>query len=278
MSEKRARNVSTAIISGSFSGTTSTLLLQPLDLLKTRIQINSRKRHDVLRKTFKEVLKNEKVIGLWKGTIPSLYRTVPGVGLYYGCLHLLDGRLREKPSNVKRFALGASARGFVVLCLMPVNVIKIRFESGKYHYKTVPKAFTYIWSTEGVRGLYRGSFTTIIRDAPFSGAYLMFYGRIKEIVKQSLGKEKLSSPSIAICGLTSGIFASLLTHPADVVKTLIQASSEPYKITAIIKNIFKNNGLQGFFKGFVPRALRRTLISAMSWTVYEKIMSIVGVK
>ena len=86
---------------------------------------------------------------------------------------------REKPSNLKRFASGATARTCAALCLMPVNVIKIRFEvihrnllngfffvlllfyfsiwilfqSGKYHnYQTVPKAFRYIWSTEGVQG------------------------------------------------------------------------------------------------------------------------------
>lgn len=54
-----------------------------------------------------------------------------------------------------------------------------------------------------------------------------------------LGKDELSSPAISICGLASGIFASLLTHPADVVKTSIQASSEPYKNIATVKNIFK---------------------------------------
>jgi hypothetical protein len=35
---------------------------------------------------------------------------------------------RENPSNLKRFASGATARTCAVLCLMPVNVIKIRFE------------------------------------------------------------------------------------------------------------------------------------------------------
>ena len=86
-----------------------------------------------------------------------------------------------------------------------------------------------------------------------------------------LGKEQLNSTIVLICGLVSGILASLLTHPADVVKTAIQASTEPYNNITIVKNIFKENGLKGFFRGFVPRALRRTLISAMSWTVYEKV-------
>ena len=113
-------------------------------------------------------------------------------------------------------------------------------------------------------GLYRGSLTTILRDAPFSGAYLMFYGGIKEFAKQSkknlsfklmdkayilqdpylvvclgLGKDELSTSVIPICGLVSGVFASLVTHPPDVVKTAIQASTEPYQNLAIVKNIFK---------------------------------------
>jgi hypothetical protein len=44
-------------------------------------------------------------------------------------------------------------------------------------------------------GLYRGSFTTVLRDAPFSGAYLMFYGRIKEIAKQSK-KQTIVNPNL----------------------------------------------------------------------------------
>lgn len=190
----------------------------------------------------------------------------------------MDGSLRRNSSHLRRFVCGGSARVFAAMCLMPVNVIKIRFESGNFHYKSVPQAFWHIWSNEGIRGLYRGIFSTILRDAPFSGAYLMFYGRIKEIVKQNLEREELNSPLISFCGILSGIFASLLTHPADVVKTTIQASSKPFKNKTVIQTIFKENGFHGFLKGFVPRALRRTLISAMSWTVYEKIMYIIGIK
>lgn len=278
MSERRAQSLTTAIVSGSFSGTISTLIFQPLDLLKTRIQIDKQERSQGLYKTFKEVLRREKFRGLWIGTIPSLYRTVPGVGIYYGCLHLMDRNLRGNPSHVGIFVSGATARSCAVLVLMPVNVIKIRFESGNFHYKTVPSAFKHIWSNEGIKGLYRGIFSTIIRDAPFSGAYLMFYSKIKTVTKQTLRREELNSLLVAFCGLLSGVLASLMTHPADVVKTKIQSTTEPYRNKTVILKIFKEDGFHGFVKGFVPRALRRTLISSMSWTVYEKIMSLVGIK
>ena len=59
------------------------------------------------------------------------------------------------------------------------------------------------------------------------------------VVCLGLGKDELSTSVIPICGLVSGVFASLVTHPPDVVKTAIQASTEPYHNIAIVKNIFK---------------------------------------
>lgn len=35
----------------------------------------------------------------------------------------------------------------------------------------------------------------------------------------------------------------------------------------------QTNGVQGLFKGLVPRTLRRTLMAALSWTVYEQVCS-----
>jgi hypothetical protein len=40
----------------------------------------------------------------------------------------------------------------------------------------------------------------------------------------------------------------------------------------------QNHGLRGFFHGSVPRALRRTLMAAMAWTVYEEMMARMGLK
>ena len=35
--------------------------------------------------------------------------------------------------------------------------------------------------------------------------------------------------------------------------------------------ILQKDGMRGFLRGVVPRTLRRTLMAAMAWTVYEQV-------
>lgn len=81
------------------------------------------------------------------------------------------------------------------------------------------------------------------------------------------------------CGVLAGILASLVTQPADVIKTHMQLSPVRFRwIGQAAMLIFKSHGLRGFFHGSVPRALRRTLMAAMAWTVYEEMMARMGLK
>lgn len=45
-----------------------------------------------------------------------------------------------------------------------------------------------------------------------------------------------------------------------------------------LSSLSKEHGLQGFFRGAVPRSLRRTMMAAMAWTVYEQLMARLGLK
>lgn len=42
--------------------------------------------------------------------------------------------------------------------------------------------------------------------------------------------------------------------------------------------VCQEHGLVGFFRGAVPRSLRRTMMAAMAWTVYEQLMAQMGLK
>lgn len=294
-----------AFLAGSFSGTCSTVLFQPLDLVKTRIQnhqnhvtnndassaVTLNKKPGMFQ-IVRQVLATERLPGLWRGIAPSITRTVPGVGLYFGSLHWLkSGYGDEKPSAIQCIGLGMTARSLAATVMIPITVIKTRFESGQYNYTRMSSALIQIYKNEGIRGLSCGLLPTIVRDAPYSGLYLMFYTQLKQnfvpTCRNALGlshdfengKELLQAATHFSCGLMAGLLASLVTHPADVVKTRMQIKPEVYRsILQAYRKILADAGPRGFLIGFAPRMLRRSLMSAFAWTIYEEIMRNMGLK
>lgn len=57
-------------------------------------------------------------------------------------------------------------------------------QSGYYNYASVPGALRSMYETEGVRALFSGLTATLLRDAPFSGIYVMFYSQAKRALPQ----------------------------------------------------------------------------------------------
>jgi len=282
---------------GAVSGTVSSILLQPLDMIKTRQQTVTRlslTRHASL------ILRNEGALAFWKGLVPTLARTVPGVGLYFSTLGSLQKHLlgSATPSPIQSVALGGSARCAAGVLLLPITVIKTRFESGLFSYTGLFSAIGQLCRHEGVRGMTSGLVPTLLRDAPFSGLYLMFYTQLKTMAKSwdagsssksqqstkyTVRSTKNNTPNVNqdeegwgragarsfLCGLVAGALACLVTHPFDVVKTKVQTSKDGLKAGEVISTILEREGMKGFAVGLSPRLLRRTLMAALSWSIFE---------
>nr|XP_023994087.1 LOW QUALITY PROTEIN: solute carrier family 25 member 38-B-like [Salvelinus alpinus] len=275
-----------AFMCGSLSGTCSTLLFQPLDLVKTRLQTLQNNMKPGAPKVgmmtvLVQVIRTESFLGLWKGVSPSFVRCIPGVGIYFSTFYSLKQHYFQEgraPNAGEAVLLGAGARAVAGVCMLPVTVIKTRFESGRYNYVSVLGGLKSVCETEGPRALFSGLTATLLRDAPFSGIYVMFYSQ----AKRSLPPEVSSSPYAPLgnfgCGVMAGVLASVVTQPADVVKTHIQVSPSHWTTKDAIRYIYTEHGLRGFFRGAVPRSLRRTLMAAMAWTVYEQLMARMGLK
>merc|ERR1719365_212497 len=103
--------------------------------------------------------------------------------------------------------------------MIPVTVVKIRSESGQYQYQNIVYALRSIMKMEGLKGLTSGLLPTLWRDVPFSGLYLMFYEKLKTLASPNSSQAELEK---FVCGLGSGVLASVVTQPADVIKTKLQ--------------------------------------------------------
>jgi solute carrier family 25 protein 38 len=53
------------------------------------------------------------------------------------------------------------------------------------NYANTAAALVHIARTERLPGLFSGLGSTILRDAPFSGLYLLMYTRLKRVVEES---------------------------------------------------------------------------------------------
>ena len=120
---------------------------------------------------------------------------------------------------------------------------------------------------EGGRGLVAGLVPTILRDAPYSALYLMFYNKLKAV---TAGEEPSGSLTHFSCGLLAGALATLLVQPADVVKTELQLRQERVGHWRVIRQIYSDRAVGGFFVGLGPRVVRKSLMSALAWSVYER--------
>jgi len=276
-----------AFLAGSLSGTFSTVLFQPLDLVKTRLQnapispsASAPSPTLGMLNVMSSILRKEPLSGLWRGMVPSITRTVPGVGLYFSSMHWMTTTFTNgSPNPAQAMAIGIVARSMSAAFLIPITVIKTRYESGEFGYKSMSNALRVIYKTEGLKGLTCGLVPTLVRDAPFSGLYLMFYTQTKKLIPQEALKSDLQAPIHFSCGVVAGILASIVTQPADVVKTKMQLYPQLYPdFKSVLVHVNKKYGPKGFFKGLVPRMLRRTLVAAMAWTLYEQATRAVGLK
>ncbi|KAF9918963.1 hypothetical protein FBU30_011219, partial [Linnemannia zychae] len=281
-SKQKASDPVTHLIGGAVSGLCACVFVQPLDLIKTRLQQQQQAHlafikqsgqagltiaplESTIWKTVFGIIKEGSVLSLWRGTAPTIVRNVPGAAMYFTVLNeartLLarrkihgmeradmnnaSGSALPKLSNTENLVAGGASRAAIGFVMMPATVIKVRYESNLYNYKTMSEAFTSIFRTEGIRDLKA-------RSSNFD----------------------VSTPTIhMVAGMTAGFFSTTLTHPFDMLKTRMQLKPTEYRnVLQAARKVFMEEGAIGFLDGILVRTVRKSIHSAISWTVYEEVV------
>jgi solute carrier family 25, member 38 len=304
-------------VAGLGSGILSAVLLQPIDLLKTRVQQSG---HHSLRRSLAEIRTAPNLLpALWRGTVPSALRTGFGSAVYFTSLNAIRQNATRIPflaahavpttstssslpklSNTGNLLAGTTARTFAGFLLMPLTVIKVRYESSLYNYKSIALAVADIGRMEGLRGFFAGFGATAVRDAPYAGLYVLFYEQSKKRLSaafgngsirpaagseapgrgKSGGKQEAAMMGVsraALINFSSGMIAgagcSAVSNPFDAVKTRIQLQPGQYRNTwQAARRMFAEEGFRSFLDGLALRMTRKALSSALAWTVYEELI------
>mmetsp|Transcript_33425 Transcript_33425/g.105320 ORF Transcript_33425/g.105320 Transcript_33425/m.105320 type:complete len:179 (-) Transcript_33425:1397-1933(-) len=145
-------------------------------------------------------------------------------------------------------------------------------------YSGIADAFTKIVRSDGFLGLYAGLGPNLTRAALVNIGELTAYDSAKHFL---LGKGYPDNVGVhAGSAFISGFFATLLSCPADVVKSRIMADgSGMYRnmLDCLLVTV-RQEGVLALYKGFLPSWIRLAPWQLTFWVVYEELRKLSGMK
>ncbi|KAH1026335.1 mitochondrial 2-oxoglutarate/malate carrier protein [Dendroctonus ponderosae] len=271
---KRVPNYVKFIFGGS-AGMLATCFVQPLDLLKNRMQLSGQggkaKEHKTSFHLLKSIVRNEGLFTLYTGLSAGLMRqatyTTTRLGIYTWLFELCskDG---VPPGFAAKAGLGMAAGVCGAFVGTPAEVALIRMTADgrlplneRRNYKSVFDALFRIYREEGLLTLWRGAVPTMGRAMVVNAAQLASYSQAKQyLVKTGYFHEGIFLHFLA--SMISGLVTTAASMPVDIAKTRIQnmktidGKPEFKGPLDVLGKILRNEGVFALWKGFFPYYFR----------------------
>lgn len=169
----------------------------------------------------------------------------------------------------------ASSLGEIAACVIrvPTEVVKQRAQAGLFGGSTLLalRDILGLRKTHGIatmtKEMYRGGGITILREIPFTIVQFSLWEYFKAAYSRRqttlYGRERglNTTAESAAFGSLAGAIAAGLTTPLDVLKTRImiarraaeENTADRKGIMAVARQVQAQDGVKGFFRGFIPR-------------------------
>ncbi|KAG9246953.1 succinate/fumarate mitochondrial transporter-like protein [Calycina marina] len=254
------------------------------------------------------IVKKETPLGLYKGLGAVVTGIVPKMAIRFTSFEaykkLMANEETGAVSGRATFMAGLAA-GITeaVMVVTPMEVIKIRLQAQHHSmadpldipkYRNAAHALYTVVKEEGIGALYRGisltalrqgtrpsflrSLETASRDCSNQAVNFTAYTEFKELLQKwqpEYANQPIPSYQTTLIGLVSGAMGPLSNAPIDTIKTRLQKTpaqageTAMSRITAIARDMFKQEGFHAFYKGITPRIMRVAPGQAVTFTVYE---------
>ncbi|GLJ46065.1 hypothetical protein SUGI_0970450 [Cryptomeria japonica] len=305
-------------MAGAIAGGVSRTITSPLDVIKIRFQVQLEptaarllsdrgaygisKYTSILQAT-RDILREEGMLGLWRGNVPALLMVMPYTAIQFAFLHKFksfvagstksEDHLRLSP--YLSYVSGALAGCAATIGSYPFDLLRtiLASQGEPKVYPNLRTAFKEIVQTRGMRGLYAGLSPTLVEIVPYAGLQFGSYDTFKRWIKEwnqahtmhnsNESEDNLSSLQLFLCGLAAGTVAKVVCHPLDVVKKRFQVEGlrrhprygasveeKTYKgMWDALRRIMQAEGLAGLYKGIVPSVIKAAPAGAVTFVVYE---------
>lgn len=266
----------------------------PVDVVKTRMQLEPQKYNKGMIGGFRQVIGEEGVMALSTGL------TATGIGYFiqgwfkFGGVELIKIKtvqmIGDKKAWDNRTAiyLGAAAGAeFVADCfLCPLEACRIRSVSDPTYASSLPGVAARLIKEEGViRGFYSGFGPILFKQIPYTMAKFAVQGRAAESMYSGMGKTPAQCSGVLNTtvslgsGVIAGVVSAIISHPADTLLSKVNKAGAggDGSIAQRMVNITKETGVVKLCtQGLGARCVMIGTLTALQFGIFDSVMRALG--
>ncbi|KAI9675702.1 MAG: mitochondrial phosphate carrier protein [Caeruleum heppii] len=264
--------------------------LTPVDVVKTRIQLDPVTYNNGMIGGFRKVIANEGAGALLTGFGPTAAGYFLQGAFKFGGYELFKQQAinylgYETASNNRTavyLASSAAAEFFADIALCPLEATRIRLVSEPTFASGLLSGFSKIAKTEGLGAFYSGFGPILFKQVPYTMAKFVVYEKVAEAIYRRVDKATVSDGAQTGINLGSGLIAgfaaALVSQPADTMLSKInKTKGAPGEgTTSRLIKIAKELGLRGSYTGIGARLFMVGTLTAGQFAIYGDIKKLVG--
>lgn len=261
--------------------------MTPIDVIKTRIQLEPTVYNKGLLGSLKKIVGAEGAGALLTGLGP----TVLGYSLQ-GCFkfggyelfkknftELVGVDTAKKYKNSVYMGSAALAEFFADIALCPLEATRIRLVSQPNFANGLIGGFSRILKEEGVGSFYNGFTPILFKQIPYNIAKFLVFERASDAIFGAVGtpKNQLSETKLTLINLSAGIIAgcaaAFVSQPADTLLSKVNKTKKaPGQSTiGLLGQLAKQLGVVGSFAGLPTRLVMVGTLTSLQFTIYGHI-------
>jgi len=267
--------------------------LCPVDVVKTRIQLDPVTYNKGLLGGFRQIIGKEGASALLTGVGATAvgyfvqgWFKFGGVEFFKVNIAKVVGEQSAWDNRVSIYLAASAGAEFIAdLFLCPLEAVRIRSVSDKAFPQSLPAGFLQMGRSEGIGGFYAGLGPILFKQVPYTMAKFAVQGMAAEVMYNSLGAEPKNlsqgtNVGVSLAsGVVAGVAAAIVSHPADTLLSKVNKAgaggtgSTMSRLGNIAREI-------GFWKlattGLGARCIMIGTLTAGQFGIFDTVMGALG--
>ncbi|SGZ57154.1 CIC11C00000001522 [Sungouiella intermedia] len=266
--------------------------MTPIDVIKTRIQLEPTVYNKGMVGSFKQIVSTEGAGALLTGLGPTVLGYSLQGAFKFGGYELFKKTFIEQLGletaaqykNSVYIGSAALAEFFADIALCPLEATRIRLVSQPTFANGLIGGFSRILKEEGAGSFYNGFTPILFKQIPYNIAKFLVFERAAEAIYGTIStpKNQLDASTTTAVNLASGIIAgcaaAFVSQPADTLLSKVNKTkkAEGQSTVGLLIQLAKQLGIKGSFTGLPTRLVMVGTLTSLQFTIYGSLKSVLN--